>query len=149
MISLNPSIVKKEKRQMLKNDIGSTILRVFLGATFLIHGAAKFQGGIENTVGFFESLGLAGFTAYIVALIELIGGLAMILGVGTRIVSILFAIVLAVAIIKVKVAGGFLGNGQMAGYELDLALLVISIYLAMTNKSLFALDNMFGKTKNA
>lgn len=135
---------------MLKsNEIGSTILRVFLGATFLIHGAAKFQGGIENTVGFFESLGLPGFSAYLIALIELVGGLAMILGVGTRFVSLLFAIVMAGAMIKVKVAGGFLGNGQMAGYELDLALMMISIYLAMTNKSLFALDNVLFQSKNA
>jgi putative oxidoreductase len=92
---------------------------------------------------------LPGFTAYLVAFIELAGGLAMILGVGTRIISILFAIVMAVAIIKVKMAGGFLGNGQMAGYELDLALMAISIYLAMTNKSLFALDNILFQTKNA
>jgi putative oxidoreductase len=135
---------------MIKNnEAGATILRIVLGATFLIHGAAKFQGGIENTVGFFDSLGLPGFTAYLVALIELVGGLAMVLGVGTRIISILFAIVLAVAIVKVKLAGGFLGNGQMAGYELDLALLAISIYLAMTNKSLFALDNLLFQSKNA
>jgi putative oxidoreductase len=135
---------------MIKNnEAGATILRVILGITFLIHGAAKFQGGIENTVGFFESLGLPGFTAYLVAIIELVGGLAMVLGVGTRIISILFAIVMAVAIVKVKLAGGFLGNGQMAGYELDLALLAISIYLAITNKSLFALDNVLFQSKNA
>ncbi|MCM3664010.1 DoxX family protein [Mesobacillus subterraneus] len=135
---------------MIKNnEAGATILRVILGITFLIHGAAKFQGGIENTAGFFESLGLPGFTAYLVAIIELVGGLAMLLGMGTRIISILFAIVLAVAIVKVKLAGGFLGNGQMAGYELDLALLAISIYLAMTNKSLFALENVLFQSKNA
>lgn len=135
---------------MLKNmEIGTTILRVFLGITFLVHGVSKFQGGIENTVGFFESLGLPGFAAYLVAVIELVGGIAMILGVGTRVVSILFAAVLAVATIKVKLAGGFLGNGLMAGYELDLALMVIAIYLALTNKSLFALDNVLFQSKNA
>lgn len=135
---------------MLNNrEIGTTILRVFLGITFLVHGAAKFQGGIENTVGFFESLGLPGFTAYAVALIELVGGFAMIVGLGTRIVSILFAAVLAVAIIKVKIAGGFLGNGQMAGYELDLALLVIAIYLALVNKTQIALDNVLFQSKDA
>ncbi|RSD24971.1 DoxX family protein [Mesobacillus subterraneus] len=130
-------------------ETGATILRVVLGATFFIHGAAKFQGDIANTVGFFESLGLPGFTAYLVALIELIGGLAMVLGVGTRVVSILFAIILAVAILKVKLAGGFLGNGQMAGYELDIALLAMSIYLALANKSLFALENVLFQSKNA
>jgi putative oxidoreductase len=131
------------------NEAGATILRIVLGATFLIHGASKFQGGIGNTVGFFESLGLPGFSAYIVALIELVGGIAMILGLATRIVSILFAAVLAVAVIKVKLAGGFLGNGQMAGYELDLALMSISIYLAISNKSLFAIDNVIFQSKNA
>ncbi|MGV2942077.1 DoxX family protein [Mesobacillus sp. LC4] len=132
-----------------KHEAAATILRLVLGATFLIHGAAKFQGGIENTVGFFESLGFPGFTAYIVALIELVGGLAMLLGVGTRVVSILFAIILAVAVVKVKLAGGFLGNGQMAGFELDLALLAMSVFLAITNKSLFALDNVIFQSKNA
>ncbi|MGG3928017.1 DoxX family protein [Metabacillus fastidiosus] len=132
-----------------KNGVAATILRVFLGITFLIHGLSKFQGGIENTVGFFESLGLPGFTAYMVALIELIGGIAVILGLGTRIISILFVIVLAVAIVKVKLAAGFLGNGQMAGYELDLALMAISIYLAITKRSLLALDNVLLRSKKA
>lgn len=130
-------------------EIGATILRVFLGATFLIHGLAKFQGGIENQAGFFESLGLPGFSAYVVALIELIGGIALVLGVGTRIISVLFAIVMVVAIFKVKLAVGFLGNGQMAGYELDLALMVISIYLAAKGKSNFALDNVLFRTEKA
>ncbi|MGG3800860.1 DoxX family protein [Metabacillus fastidiosus] len=132
-----------------KNETAATILRVFLGITFLMHGLSKFQGGIENTVGFFESLGLPGFTAYMVALIELIGGIAVILGLGTRIISILFVIILAVAIVKVKLAAGFLGNGQMAGYELDLALMAISIYLAITKRSLLALDNVLFRSKKA
>lgn len=132
-----------------KNEVVTTILRIVLGATFFIHGLSKFQGGIENTVGFFESLGLPGFTAYMVALIELISGIAIVLGVGTRIFSILFAIVLAAAIVKVKIAIGFLGNGQMAGYELDLALMAISIYLAVTNKTFIALDNLLFRSEKA
>lgn len=131
------------------NEIGAAILRVFLGVTFFVHGLAKFQGGIANTVEFFETLGLPGFSAYVVALIELIGGIALILGIGTRIVSILFVLILAVATLKVKLAAGFLGNGQMAGYELDLALLAISIYLAVTSKSFLALDNLLFRSKNA
>ncbi|WP_078382826.1 DoxX family protein [Sutcliffiella halmapala] len=125
-----------------KHDIGSTILRITLGVTFFIHGMAKFQGGIDNTVGFFESLGLPGFSAYIVAFVELVGGLAMIVGFGTRVVAISFGVIMLVAIIKVKLAAGFMGNGQMAGYEFDLALLAISVYLALVNKSIFALDNV-------
>src|SRR6185437_16498062 len=100
----------------------------------------KFQGGINNTVGYFDSLGIPGFTAYVVALIELIGGIALILGIGTRIVSVLFAVIMLGAILIVKLPVGILGNGQMAGYELDLALLAMSIYLVFANRSAFSLD---------
>lgn len=131
-----------------KDELGLTLLRVILGVIFLIHGFAKFQGGIANTVGFFESLGLPGFTAYIVALIEVLGGIAIVLGLGTRVVAGLLALILAVAILKVKLAVGFLGNGQMAGYELDLALLVICVYLALKSKSFWALENVIFRSKN-
>jgi putative oxidoreductase len=134
---------------MIKNEAGAAIIRIFLGATFFIHGLAKFQGGIENTVGFFDSLGLPGFTAYVVALIELLGGLALLLGIGTKIVSILFAIIMVVATFKVKLAGGFLGNGQGAGFELDLALLAMAVFLVVTNKSSLALDNVLFQSREA
>ncbi|WP_044338227.1 DoxX family protein [Rossellomorea aquimaris] len=134
---------------MLQNHLlGAFILRVFLGITFFIHGLTKFQGGIENTVGFFQSLGLPGFTAYAVAIIEMVGGLAMILGFGTRIIAVLFAFVMAGAIVKVKLAAGFLGNGQMAGYELDLALLAISLYFVVAQESLFSIDQKFSNWRN-
>ncbi|MCP3740558.1 DoxX family protein [Rossellomorea sp. BNER] len=132
-----------------KYEVGAFILRILLGFTFFVHGLVKFQDGIENTVGFFESLGLPGFTAYVVAGIEFIGGIAIILGIGTRVISILLALIMIGAILKVKLAGGFLGNGQMAGFELDLALLAISAYLAITNHSAFALDNVIFRSKKA
>jgi putative oxidoreductase len=116
---------------MLKNDFGALLLRVTLGIIFFVHGIVKFQSGIENIAGWFRSIGLPGFMAYAVALLETIGGIALIIGLGTRIVSALFGILMIGAIIKVKLAVGFLGNGQMAGWEFDLALLVISIYLSI------------------
>ncbi|GAA0370818.1 hypothetical protein GCM10008968_28310 [Bacillus horti] len=65
-------------------------------------------------------MGIPRFMAYVVAVIELIGGLALVLGLGTRIVSALFAIIMLGAIFIVKIPAGFLGDGQSAGYELDL-----------------------------
>ena len=128
---------------MNKNDVGTVILRVIVGITFFIHGLSKFQGGLGNTVGFFESLGVPGFLAYVVAVIELFGGIMLIVGIGTRIVSILFAIIMLGAIFTVKLPAGFLGNGQMAGYELELALLAMSIFLGIADSSRFSLGNKF------
>ena len=133
---------------MNTNNIGTVIMRVILGLTFFIHGLTKFQGGIENVVGFFESLGIFGFAAYIVALIELIGGILMILGIGTRIISVLFACTMLGAIFTVKFSAGFLGDGQTAGYEFELALLTMSVFLAMTNNAHFSLGNILFRSKS-
>ncbi|MGE7758702.1 DoxX family protein [Peribacillus sp. NPDC097895] len=132
---------------MNKNNAGQVFLRIILGLTFFIHGVSKFQGGIGNAAGFFDSLGIPGFMAYIVAAIELIGGLAVILGFGTRIVSVLFAVILVGAIFMAKLPAGFLGNGQAAGYELDLALLAMSVYLACANNTVLSLGNMIFNKK--
>ncbi|MFT9846706.1 DoxX family protein [Aneurinibacillus sp. REN35] len=126
-------------------EIGAFILRLVLGLTLFIHGIAKFQTGLGNTAQFFESLGIPSFLGYIVAIIELVGGFAMLLGLGTRIVSTLFAFVMLGAIFTVKLAAGFMGNGQMAGYEFDLALLAMSVSLSLTGSQLYALDSLFRK----
>ncbi|WP_243291538.1 DoxX family protein [Bacillus sp. FJAT-47783] len=121
--------------------MGNVFVRVVLGLIFFIHGLSKFQGGLNNTAGFFDSIGIPGFMAYVVATIELIGGIALILGIGTRIVSLLFAVIMLGAIATVKLPAGLLGNGQMAGYELELALLSMSIYLVFANKYAFSIEN--------
>lgn len=67
-----------------KYEVGTLILRVVLGLTFFVHGLVKFQGGIENTAGWFSSIGLPGFLATVVAAIELVGGIALVLGLFSR-----------------------------------------------------------------
>ncbi len=100
----------------------------------------KFQGGIENTVGWFASIGLPGALAYAVAILELVGGIALIIGLGSRVISGLMALLMLGATLKVKLAGGFLGAGQGAGYELDLALMAMALVIAINGSKLFALD---------
>lgn len=53
------------------------------------------------------------------------------------------------AIFTAKLSLGFLGNGQMAGYELDLLLLAISFFFIFTDKSVLSLDQkLFNSTNN-
>ena len=133
---------------LLKNEVGALILRVVLGITFFIHGFVKFQGGIENQVGWFSSIGLPGFLAYVVAIIELVGGFALFIGLGTKVISALLAIVMIGATVKVKLSLGFLGNGQMAGYELDLALLAMAAYLAINGSKLLSLNQLISQNNS-
>ncbi|MFJ7952885.1 DoxX family protein [Lysinibacillus sp. NPDC096418] len=127
-------------------NIGSTILRVVLGLIFAAHGLQKFQGGISNIAGYFDSIGIPGFMAYLVAIIELIGGIAIILGFATRLVGALLTIVMVVAIFTAKLSVGFIGADGLAGYEFDLALGAIALYFALSGASDYSLDaKLFNK----
>jgi len=125
-----------------RTEIGTLLLRIMLGLVFLASGVAKFQGGIENTVGWFDSIGIPGFLGYIVATIELVGGIAIILGLGTRIVSLLFGMIMIGAIFTVKLPDGFLN-----GYALDLVLLVMAIYMVLNGSKLYSLGQLLFKGK--
>ncbi|MBT2696044.1 DoxX family protein [Bacillus sp. ISL-40] len=131
---------------MKKSEVGTLILRLFLGVSFFIHGVSKFQNGIENTIGWFDSLGIPGFMGYIVAIIELVGGLLLTIGFGTRYIAALFVFIMIGAIWKVKLAAGFMGNGQGAGFELDLAFAVMAVYIFLNSNSALSLDSkLFSK----
>ncbi|WP_025026430.1 DoxX family protein [Caldalkalibacillus mannanilyticus] len=132
-----------------KYEIGAFILRVVVGLIFFIHGLEKFQNGVENLAGWFGSIGIPGFLAYVVTYGELVGGLALILGLGTRLFSLLFGIIMIGAIATVKFPAGLTGNGEMAGYEFDLTLLAMSIHLVLNGSSWLSLDSLIRKKKGS
>ncbi|MBC1605192.1 DoxX family protein [Paenilisteria rocourtiae] len=109
------------------NKYGILIVRILLGGIVFLHGLQKFTGGIGGTVQFFDSLGIPGFMAYIVAPLEIIGGLALIFGVLVPYASALIIGILSVAIVTVTFSKGFIG-----GYEFDFTLLVLAIVTLIT-----------------
>ena len=135
---------------LVKNEVGALILRVTMGLTFFVHGFIKFQDGMENTVEWFTNMGLPGSFAYDVASLELIGGLLLMIGLATRLVCTFFVLLIIGATIKVKLALGFLGNGQMAGYELDVAFIAIACYLFLNGSKLYSVGHiLFNRNKES
>ncbi|MFS0861106.1 DoxX family protein [Fredinandcohnia sp. 179-A 10B2 NHS] len=127
-----------------KYEVSLLIIRVVLGVTFLLHGIAKFQMGLGNVAGWFESIGIMGFLGYIVAFIELLGGIALIVGIGTRIFSALIGFTMIGAIFTSKLSIGFIG-AEAAGYELDVAFLAMASVLVISGSALLSLDGkLFG-----
>lgn len=129
---------------MKKGEVGLFIVRIVLGITFLFHGLDKFQSGLATIAEHFASLGLPGFFAYVVAALELIGGIAMIFGIWTRVVSVLFALLMLGAILTVKLPEGFID-----GFELDVILLAISIQLTISGSSFLSLDQAIIDSKKS
>ena len=132
---------------MNKQEIGTFLLRVMLGISFFMHGLSKFKGGLDNTAGWFQSIGIPGFMGYVVGIIELVGGIALIIGLGTRIISALLVFIMAGAIVYVKFPAGFMGNGEGTGYELDLVLMIIALHLVMNGSRFLSIDSKLPNLK--
>ncbi len=94
------------------------VLRVSLGLLFLAHGLLKLLVfTLPGTAQFFTSVGLPGFIAYVVAPMEIIGGVLLIGGIYTRWVALALFPILVVATLKVHLANGWLFTNKGGGWE--------------------------------
>ena len=98
-------------------DYAALLLRVAMGISFLAHAWLKFAVFTPaGTVQFFQSLGLPGPLAYLVMFAEAAGGIALILGVWTRWVSLALLPILLGAIFA-HAGNGFFFMNQGGGWE--------------------------------
>jgi putative oxidoreductase len=121
-------------------SIGLTALRIVLGVVFIAHGAQKFAQGIGAVSQGFSGMGvpLAEVAAPVVAGLELVGGLFLVLGVATRVVSVLLAVDMVVAGLLAHASSGFFS--QDGGFEYVLVLAVASLAVALTGPGRFSVD---------
>lgn len=110
---------------------GLLLLRLGVASIFLFHGINKLLD-INGTIAFFGMLGVSSIFAWIVALVETVGGALMFLGVFTRYAGYMLAIVMVFAITLVKSKMGF----QAA--EIDIMLFVGSLAVAMLGPGKFS-----------
>ena len=120
------------------SDWSVLFIRLGVGIIFLVHGLGKLFNigpaalGIASTAGYFESLGIPAslFFAWVVALVETIGGLFILLGLFTRASALLVGIDIFVAIILVHIPNGF--SVQNGGIEFPLLLFLGAISLVFS-----------------
>jgi putative oxidoreductase len=121
-----------------------TILRVLVGLTFLLTGLPKTQN-FAGFTGFVGSLGfpMPVFFAAVVVTLEVIGGLLLIAGLGTRWVSALLIVEMLVTTLLVKLPNlGFIApQGKPGvGAELDLLLLAGAFILLTHGSSVLSIE---------
>jgi putative oxidoreductase len=119
-------------------NIGSLVLRVFMGCAFIWHGHGKLFGGMGEFAGHVRAmhLPLATPLAYAAAVTEVFGGLFLAVGLFTRISAALIATEMVVTAFVVHRSGGF------AGKELDLLYLVCAVMFVIEGGKTYSVDRL-------
>lgn len=122
-------------------DLAAFLLRIALGAMFIAHSLILklFVFTLPGTAQFFSSIGLSGWSAYVVFALEAVGGVLLVLGVQVRPVSLILLPILAGA------TWAHWGNGWMFGYpnggwEYPLYLTLLAGVQALLGEGAYALS---------
>ena len=126
-------------------DTTLLVLRLALGAIFIAHGGQKlFVYGLDGVAGSFGQMGIpaAGFFGPLVAFVEFFGGIAIVLGLLTRLAALGVGATMLVAILTVHLKQGFFNPG---GIEFPLALLATAAALVLTGAGAYSVDAAIAK----
>lgn len=110
-----------------RGELAATVLRISLGSMFLAHSLILKYGvyTLAGTAAYFESVGLPGWLAYPVFWMEAVGGLLLVVGIGSRWVSLILMPILLGAL-WVHSGNGWVFTSTGGGWEYPLYLIVLS-----------------------
>ncbi|MEU9886875.1 DoxX family protein [Sphaerisporangium sp. NPDC051011] len=129
-------------------QIALLVARVIVGIIFIVHGVEKFTS-IDATTAFFQSshVPLPRVSTLVAAAVELVGGVALVLGLLLPLFGTLLALDMLFAIIFVHASKGFWVSKD--GYEYVLTLLAVSIALAYSRGGFLAADSLWRRGRKA
>ncbi|HJU69514.1 MAG TPA: DoxX family protein [Gemmatimonadaceae bacterium] len=128
-------------------SVGIALVRIIVGVIFIAHGYMKFfVMGIPGTTGFFAQVGVpaASLMAPFVATLEVAGGIALVLGLLTRLAALGLAINMLVAIFLVRLEGGFFAPN---GAEFEILLCIACVALVIAGAGAFSADEAIARRR--
>lgn len=136
-------------------EYAALVNRVVLGIIFIAHGGQSVGGffgghGLEATIQGFQGMGLPAIVAILVAFGEFLGGIALVLGLLTRIAAVGIAIIMLGAVFTVHWEHGFFLNWFMVpdkghGFEYNLALMGMAVAAFFSGAGKLSIDCLLGK----
>lgn len=122
-------------------SIGLLLIRLLVGGIFLAHGIHDvFNSDLAPFIQSFVrwKVPMPLLTAPLVATLQIVGGLLLFLGVGTRFFAVIFGLMMGIAISYAHLGKDFFADD---GMELPLILMVCSFALALSGPGILALEN--------
>jgi putative oxidoreductase len=126
--------------------LGPLLARLVIGIVFALSGFKKL-GDISGTAAYFDHLGIpfAQFQAPFVAVVESLGSIAVLLGLGVRLVSPVFIIIMIVALSTAKsqvlqTMMSFLGS-------INFLFIVLLVWLSVDGAGRISLDHFLKSKK--
>lgn len=122
-------------------DWGLLVLRIALGAIFIVHGLPKLKNpaGIAGAIGAPAGMGLA------LGLAETLGGLSVLLGLLTQLGALAIMVVMLGALhFKINRWNSPFTAMDKTGWEFDLLILASAALLLFSGAGAFALDPWLG-----
>jgi putative oxidoreductase len=125
-------------------DYAAFLLRISLGIMFIAHALLKyFVFTLPGTAQFFVSLGLPAALGYVTFGVELVGGILLIAGVGTRVVSLALVPVL-IGATWAHAGNGWLFTSPNGGWEYPAFWTVALVVQALLGDGAFAFRSFTG-----
>jgi putative oxidoreductase len=120
-------------------------LRVWIGASFIIHSRPKLGKGMVQTAQFMKGMGIPVGAAYTATALELFGGIFLIVGLIVPIVALFFAIFMTSNIImkRTKMHANYI-DAAKPSYEIDALYLGLSLVLLVLGSGVLSLDGLIG-----
>lgn len=129
------NLINSISRYCKNHHFGLLLIRVGTGLVFFMHGWSKIHN-LPGVEGMMMHFGLIAGVGTFIAWLEVIGGLALILGIATRFFAAVFVIEMVVAIFLT----GF-GRGYQS-HELELYLALVSLGIALSGSGRYSLFSM-------
>ena len=138
----------------LRADLGLLVGRLILAWIFLYYGASKLFGwfnglGLHGTSLYFSNsahLHPGGLFAVLGGLIEFGGGIALALGLFSRLAGVALVGDMVMAMTTVTWATGINSKTAPPGYQLNLALAALALLVAVFGSGRFSIDTLIART---
>ncbi|MEM3486882.1 MAG: DoxX family protein [Conexivisphaerales archaeon] len=121
------------------------IFRIIMGGTLMHHGYPKLQDGAKQAGKWMNSMGIPSWTATLAMILEFFGGILLIAGFLTRLISAFIAVFMISNVImkKIKMNASYVAQDKPS-YEVDVLYLLLAVTLIIIGPGIISIDHLIG-----